>query len=206
MTEAHTDTAGDTGNDTESETGAGTGPATGRPPAAAGASSPILRPRTAADLEACVAALAEVHARDGYPTRWPADPAGWLAGTGVLDARVAVVGGRVVGHVALHRPAPDDSAPALWSAHSGQGPEGTAVVGRLFVSPAGRGGGLGGLLLAEAARQARSRGRRAVLDVVAADPAATFYARLGWTPLGLTEQHWAAGLVVPVRCYAAPDL
>ncbi len=42
----------------------------------------MLRLRRPGDLPECVAALAEVHREDGYPTRWPAQPAAWLSPAG----------------------------------------------------------------------------------------------------------------------------
>jgi hypothetical protein len=52
------------------------------------------------EIDLCVALLAEVHAADRYPLLWPADPRGWLAPPGLLDAWVAADDG-VVGHIAL---------------------------------------------------------------------------------------------------------
>ena len=37
-----------------------------------------VRIREAADLAACVAVLRRVHEISGYPSRWPADPGGWI--------------------------------------------------------------------------------------------------------------------------------
>ncbi|GEM32042.1 GNAT family N-acetyltransferase [Nocardia neocaledoniensis NBRC 108232] len=48
-----------------------------------------IRPRTADDLPACVAALREVHSADGYPAVWPEDPVAWLSPVEQIDARVA---------------------------------------------------------------------------------------------------------------------
>ncbi|GAA2098159.1 GNAT family N-acetyltransferase [Streptomyces albiaxialis] len=169
----------------------------GRPPVS-------VRPRTAHDLDACVRALAAVHARDGYPVNWPERPAAWLDEPSLLGAWVAELDGRVVGHAALARPAPGDAAPALWRARAGD--EGTVVVGRLFVDPAARGHGIGALLLTKATDEARARGLRPVLDVVAKDVAAVaLYERLGWEYLDTVEQPWGPdGGSVSVRCYVTP--
>ena len=59
------------------------------------------RPRRADDVPACVQALAEVHRKDGYPTRWPKDPADWLDSPGLLGAWVAEGAGVMAGHIAL---------------------------------------------------------------------------------------------------------
>ena len=61
------------------------------------------------DLNRCVAVLADVHASDSHPMRWPADPANWPTPTDVLTAWVAEYEGNLVGHGALWRPADDQS-------------------------------------------------------------------------------------------------
>ena len=61
----------------------------------------LVRGRRPDDVAGCVTALAEVHRLDGYPTRWPADAAGWLTPAGLRAAWVAVVEGTLAGHVAL---------------------------------------------------------------------------------------------------------
>ncbi|MFF8288238.1 GNAT family N-acetyltransferase [Streptomyces sp. NPDC016309] len=158
-----------------------------------------VRPRQPADIDACVRALAHVHAHDGYPADWPADPGGWLTPDRRTGAWVAVLDGRAVGHVALSEPGEGDLAAAL----RGAGP--TAVVGRLFVDPAARGRGLGARLVERAVREARERGAHPVLDVLPGDRAAiALYERLGWRRIGTGEQEWGPGRKVTVHCYAAP--
>ncbi|MEW1929636.1 GNAT family N-acetyltransferase [Streptomyces sp. NPDC088360] len=171
------------------------------------APAPCVRPRHAADLPACVEALAQVHVADGYPTNWPARPAGWLAGGSVVGAWVAELGGRVVGHVSLCRSGEDDVAPVLWSGRTAVAVDEIAVVSRLFVAPGARGHGLGALLLARVVAEAGELGLFPVLDVVASDVSATaLYERTGWRFLGTGEQHWSPRQTVTVRCYAAPEL
>ncbi|MEV1021220.1 GNAT family N-acetyltransferase [Streptomyces sp. NPDC050264] len=166
------------------------------------ASEPRVRPREDDDLGACVAVLAAVHAKDGYPTNWPADPARWLAAGAGGTAWVAQWDGRVVGHVMLGPPGAGDVAPSLVAA----GPE-AAVVGRLFVDPAARGHRIGAMLLDRAAQEAYRKAARAVLDVVATDTAAVaLYERLGWEFLATGQQEWGPGELVDVRCYAAPPV
>ncbi|MFD9505003.1 GNAT family N-acetyltransferase [Streptomyces sp. NPDC060035] len=174
--------------------------------AGAGAGKPRVRRRGAADLGVCVRALAEVHARDGYPVNWPARPAGWLAqASSSLDAWVAELDGQVVGHIGLSRSGAGDAAAVLWSAREDVGIERTAVVSRLFVAPGARGHGIGGLLMAEAVHEAGNRGLHPVLDVVSCDTAAAaLYERLGWELLAVVEQRWSPDRTVSVRCYAAP--
>ncbi|MEU7104389.1 GNAT family N-acetyltransferase [Streptomyces stramineus] len=163
------------------------------------------RLRTPADLPACAAVLADVHRTDGYPVNWPADPAAWLTQSALISASVAERQGRIVGHIGLARSAVGDAAPGLWSAREGVPVASTAVISRLFVDPASRGHGIGALLMARAAREARERGLHPVLDVVASDTAAAaLYERLGWERLATVEQRWGPDTTVTVRCYAAP--
>ncbi|MFB0632090.1 GNAT family N-acetyltransferase [Streptomyces sp. AB3(2024)] len=164
-----------------------------------------VRRREPRDLGACARVLAEVHRTDGYPVDWPERPEGWLSPPALLDAWVAEHEGVTAGHVVLSRGEPDDAAPALLCRRDGVPVEAVAVVGRLFVAPTARGLGAGALLMARAGREARARGLRPVLDVVASDTAAVaLYDRLGWSPLGSVEQRWGPGRTVTVRCYAAP--
>ncbi|MEV0532597.1 GNAT family N-acetyltransferase [Kitasatospora sp. NPDC050463] len=164
-----------------------------------------IRRRRASDLDACVEVLAAVHADDGYPVNWPEQPGDWLTQPSLLAAWVAALDGHVVGHIALTRSGPDDAAPALWSLREGTSVEDTAVISRLFVSPAARGHGIGARLMASAVREAEERALHPVLDVLASDtPAAALYERLGWSRLGSVDQRWSPTRTVTVHCYAAP--
>ena len=166
---------------------------------------PRIRRRTDIDLDRCVEILAEVHRHSGYPVNWPERATDWLTPHSQLEAWVAEIDGRVVGHLSLSRAAEGDAAPGLWGAREGVGVEVTAVVGRLFVSPAAHGQGLGAALLDRAVEEARARGLQPVLDVVDSRSAATvLYERLGWELLDVVEQRWAPDQLVSVRCYAAP--
>lgn len=166
----------------------------------------LIRHRDTSDLDACVRALAEVHKRDQYPMRWPADPAEWLSIPAMLEGWVAELDGRVVGHVVLCAGKPGDATPPVWQERTGTPIEDTAVVSRLFVDPAARGYGVGALLMTEAVRESRARGLQPLLEVLSSDVAATaLYERLGWELLGTVEQQWHPGETVLVRCYAAGD-
>jgi GNAT superfamily N-acetyltransferase len=167
-----------------------------RPAGASASPSLVVRSRTGGDLDECVRLLADVHRRDGYPMRWPDDPAGWLAKPDLLTAWVAELDGRLMGHVALSRAGTEDAAAVFG--------EGSAMVSRLFVSPAARGHGTGAALLRQAVREARQRGLHPVLEVVAASSSAVaFYERLGWCLVGSARRQWGPDLVI-VRQYAAP--
>ncbi|MER8070658.1 GNAT family N-acetyltransferase [Streptomyces sp. NPDC094034] len=164
-----------------------------------------VRRRGRDDLDACVRVLGEVHKADGYPVNWPEHPMGWLAQPAQLDAWVAELDGRIVGHLALCPAGEGDVAPALWSSRAGTTIREIAVVSRLFVAPSARGHGIGALLMAQAARQARRRGLHPVLDVVSTDAAAAaLYERMGWSLLAVVDQRWSPDQTVTVRCYAAP--
>ncbi|OIK25086.1 GNAT family N-acetyltransferase [Streptomyces malaysiense] len=149
--------------------------------------------------------LAEVHRRDGYPENWPERPGDWLARPSLFAAWVAELEGRIVGHVGLSDGGAEDRAPGLWSRRAGVPVEATAVLSRLFVSPAVRGRGVGALLMERAAGEARRRGRHPVLDVLTSDTSAVaLYERLGWTLLDTVDQRWSPTETVTVHCYAAP--
>ncbi|PXX70772.1 ribosomal protein S18 acetylase RimI-like enzyme [Nocardia tenerifensis] len=145
-----------------------------------------VRPRTLEDLPACVAALRQVHAVDGYPVVWPQDPARWLTPAKLVDARVAEVGGVVVGQVGI-------GASALPRPVRDAVPE-TALMSviRLFVTPADRGCGVGRRLLDAAVEMVEQRGCRAVLDVESRAVAAiSLYERAGWKRMHSTRAQWS---------------
>ncbi|WP_220039933.1 GNAT family N-acetyltransferase [Nonomuraea aridisoli] len=126
-----------------------------------------IHPRTPADLDACVEALAAVHAADRYPVDWPADPARWLTPDGVIGAWIAVEDGAVLGHVALTR---------------------DMEVTRLYVAPAARGRGLAARLLGTVRSAARGPVR---LEVSAEGRAAiALYERSGWRRTATTRATW----------------
>ncbi|MGL5829701.1 MAG: GNAT family N-acetyltransferase [Angustibacter sp.] len=155
-----------------------------------------IRPRTDDDLPALAAALVEVHAIDGYPVEGVDDPLAWLDLPNAIGAWTAELDGEPVGHVALTEPGPGDEASRQFvELH---GPQPTAVLGRLFVSPAARGQGLAEQLTRTAMTAAADAGRRAVLDVMQKDHAAIrLYERLGWSRLGTFEHRHGEGLAEP---------
>ncbi|MFE9443551.1 GNAT family N-acetyltransferase [Streptomyces sp. NPDC006602] len=165
----------------------------------------VVRPRDASDIDECVRVLAQVHDGDGYPVNWPERPGEWLTEPVQFASWVAELDGRIVGHIALSGSGAGDVAPAQWSSLEGKPIESTAVVSRLFVSPAARGHGIGALLVAEVGREAQKRDLHPVLDVVATDTAAAaLYERMGWRLLATVDQQWSPAQTVTVHCYAAP--
>lgn len=155
----------------------------------------MIRPRTGADLDACVQALAEVHAADRYPVDWPDTPARWLTPADLVRAWVAVEDGRVTGHVGLAEVEPDVAVSAGMSV--------AGAVTRLFVVPGARGGGLAARLLdavlAEVSPltlEVSDEGRAAI----------ALYERHGWRRLGSTRARWlnAAGEPALLHHYLSP--
>ncbi len=145
---------------------------------------PMIRPRDAQDLPACVRLLRAVHLHSGYPYVWPADPAGWLTPEGLTGAWIAEdADGRVAGHAALCG----------------------GEVNRLYVAPEARGRGLGGRLLRRVTNEAAAGGLRPVLAVNATDAAAiALYERRGWRLVRTERQDWGGPEPVTVRHYEAP--
>lgn len=129
-------------------------------------------------MDACVELLENVHAADGYPMRWPADPARWLSPERMRTAWVAEEGGGAgaVGHVVVV----DDEEPAE-----------TAELSRLFVSPAMRGRGVGSLLIDAVVADATERGRRLWLHVIEGrGAAARLYESYGWRLVDRSQANW----------------
>jgi GNAT superfamily N-acetyltransferase len=159
-----------------------------------------LTRRGGEDLETCVGLLAAVRAADGYPARWPDDPASWLTPDEPLRARVAwrPDPDQVVGHVCPCDAGAGASA-AAWSAGAGVPVERLGVVSRLFVDPRVRREGPGRRLLLAARDEARRRDRHPVLEVLERDRAAgALYERLGWRLAGPPDPTLRRS-VAPVR-------
>jgi GNAT superfamily N-acetyltransferase len=163
----------------------------------------LVRPRRDADLDACVAILAATRT-DGYPIRWPDDPAAWLTPRGFLFAWVVEQDGTVTGHVALRNVTGMDGVP-WWTAASGAPADGIAAISRLFVAPAARRRGCGARLLATASDHAARHGLRPALDVLDTDrTAVALYERAGWTRVASAPVAHAGGEPVMTHYYLAP--
>ncbi|WP_067472402.1 GNAT family N-acetyltransferase [Nocardia amamiensis] len=151
--------------------------------------SVIIRPRTAADLHGCAAALRQVHEVDRYPDTWPTDPMAWLSPSKLIAARVAEQAGRVVGHVGL-----GTSGEPPWAVHRAVGTLAVAWVIRLYVIPSARRAGVGSQLLAASVRMAASRGQCAALTVESRGAAAiALYERSGWRRVRSAPGDWHTG-------------
>jgi GNAT superfamily N-acetyltransferase len=163
-----------------------------------------VRRRLVDDLPDCVRTLKVVHSADGYPVRWPVDPAGWLSPDGLAEAWVAEQAGAVVGHVCVVRGADDPVA----AARAGVQTDRLAGVSRLFVAPAARGRDLGAALLATATSWAAAQGSRLMLDVVDdAGPPQALYERLGWQRVERRLAGWTTpdGRRPRIAIYLAPE-
>lgn len=153
--------------------------------------APVVRARTTEDLDACVDALWAVHAVDGYPMNWPADPRRWLSPDRLLRAWVAEApGAGIAGHVAIQ---------------SVTEPAALGEVSRLFVVPAARRRGVAEALVRRAADWARARELPLVLNVVdeGRSAAVAFYEAGGWRYTHSSVADWRAadGSAVRLRHY-----
>lgn len=166
---------------------------------------PIVRPRTAGDLDEAVAVLSRVHDLDGYPTTPPSDPVAWLDGPRTRASFVAEMDGRIVGHVS-RAVAEGDQAAVLWAERLGRPTGELAVVKRLFVDPSSRGRGVARRLLERIVADAHRNGLHPVLDVDASSASANaLYERAGWQRVGSIELTWTGlGGVFLAHCYVGP--
>ncbi|KGH45927.1 hypothetical protein IN07_14570 [Modestobacter caceresii] len=162
----------------------------------------LVRRRVDHDLPGSVRALREVHDVDGYPARWPTDPAAWLTPSGTVACWVAEVAGVVVGHACLVGDVVDDVLSRLTGVPAG----GLGAVSRLYVAPRGRGEGLGAGLLAAVTACAADRGLQVVLEVVEGSGAVRLYERLGWRLVDRRSADWTvpSGARPSIRVYVPP--
>ena len=93
-----------------------------------------VRLRAPHDLPAAARLMREVHERDRYPVRWPADPTRFLDPPDALAAWIATDGRSLLGHVLLADAAPDAEVEL-----AGSSDRPLALVSRLFVSRVCRG-------------------------------------------------------------------
>jgi ribosomal protein S18 acetylase RimI-like enzyme len=164
-----------------------------------------IRPKTAADAADLLTLAMAVHRHDGYPRYLPDDLAGFITSNYQDEAWVAVLDGRIVGHVALHRAAGSPMLPAAQRA-TGLSPDRLAMLARLLVAPTVRRQGVAQQLIAVATEHAQARGRRVVLDVVReADAAIRLYDALGWTRLESLRLPTHDGQVLDLWIYLGPQ-
>jgi GNAT superfamily N-acetyltransferase len=168
------------------------------------AGAEVVRERTEADLDRCVALAFAVHELDGYPLYLPTDLRTFLVSPDAYGAWVAERGGEIVGHVALHRRSMD-GVMAMASEALHQPEDSLAVVARLLVAPTGRRGGVGRALLDVASAAAIARGLWPVLDVSTAfEGAMRLYESCGWTRAGEVTVRFPNGVTITEHVYLGP--
>jgi GNAT superfamily N-acetyltransferase len=154
--------------------------------------SVTIRERRPGDLPALVEVLSAQQSSSGYPHRWPLGfpVEEFIARPGELGSWVALVDGRVVGHVAATAVGEGWMA-QHWSEVLGRPGHELGEVSILFVGLDHGGAGLGGALLERAVTEIRKLGLDPVLDVVDEDSSAgRFYRRRGWTAAGYARPGW----------------
>ena len=128
------------------------------------------------------------------------------ATTGV-GSWTATYDGQPIGQVSVTRAATSDDAATLWQEATGGEIDRLAIPVRLFVDPAHRQRGAGGLLMQAAHSYAADHGLTLVFDVMLKDRAAIrLYESLGCQRLGTIQHRHSDGLTEPAAVYVAPTL
>ena len=130
----------------------------------------------------------EVYRTSGYPTNWPADPAGWLTPAGTVGAWVAASNEvTVAGHLLLRRLPANSAGQAI------------AEVSRLFVAPSARRQGVAQALLDQAMHWATANSHDLVLEVTDNLGAArALYEQAGFRRSGTQRADWTTPEGQPV--------
>jgi GNAT superfamily N-acetyltransferase len=154
--------------------------------------SPVVRPRERCDLPTLVRSLGEQQPTSSYPMRWPLPfpVEQFIERDGQERAWVAVLDGRVVGHVGVGRPRGDVER-AFLDALTVDDTAGLGIVEVLFTDLSVRGTGIGGLLLDTAVAWLHEQGLTPVLDVVTDHGTALdVYRHRGWRQVGSIRPPW----------------
>ncbi|QKS12229.1 GNAT family N-acetyltransferase [Curtobacterium sp. Csp1] len=175
-----------------------------------------IRPRRDDDLEHLVEVLRRTHREDGYPARWPDDPASWLTPPGHLAAWTAWSSGSVVGHVGLAAPDPD-AAPLVTRLVVHRDHRGLGIADALLATAEAAAGAAAATAAAAAAAAAKATAEPAAdaaadapdvptlrLDVTEETPGAwRLYERRGWRLTHRSPADWAKpdGTVPTMRWY-----
>ncbi len=164
-----------------------------------------VRPRTSADLDACVALASVVHRLDGYPSfLGEGGLTSFLAPDDALGAWVALLDEDLVGNVVL-RPRSAPPSITLAARALGIAPGRLAFIARLMVASRARRRGVARQLLDVAVAEARRLGRVPVLDVVTSDTAAVaLYGASGWRRLGDASLTLRNGDDLELQVFAKP--
>ncbi len=147
-----------------------------------------------------------MHVSDGYPSRWPQDPPGWLTGGDGLSAWVSEGAGEIDGHLSLLG-IDETRARREWREAVPVPVDRLAVISRFFVAPGARGRGIGSALLRTAEEHAAAHDLRLVLDVADHNhDAIAFYERRGWNRVGTASLLLDDGhSVLPVLLFVLPE-
>ncbi|HTW08151.1 MAG TPA: GNAT family N-acetyltransferase [Acidimicrobiales bacterium] len=171
-----------------------------------GAAAPdfIVRPRSAADLEACRPTAELVQRVDGYPGAAVADIVDFMSCPDAYAAWVAVAGPDIIGHAVL-KPSAAPGVLELACQASGRGADAMAVVGRLWVAPDHRRRGVARSLLATAVAAAHEAGLWPLLDTVATNARSiALYESAGWVRLGTVDVTFSGGLRLLLVAFLGP--
>lgn len=168
-----------------------------------------VRPRRPEDVKPLTQVLRDVYDSDGYPVEGAADPKAWLTDPQQVAAWTALLDGTPVGNVSLFSADPSDPAVTAVRRDSGTPVDQIRVLARLFVSPAGRGHGIGATLTRKAMSEIQRARLTGVLDVMQKDRTARrLYERLGWVRTGQYSHGLPGGASVPALAYvlrASPE-
>ena len=130
----------------------------------------------------------------------------FLGGDELLGAWVALIGGEIVGHVALRAPSSDDEAVERVMALTGCSLDVVTKVARLFSDPARRGRGIGTALLDRATHYAHELRRRPLLDVETTSTIAiALYCSQGWEHVGSRVVTFSSGDAMVLETYLGPS-
>jgi GNAT superfamily N-acetyltransferase len=164
-----------------------------------------VRFRRDSDLPTLATVLQAVHKTTGYPVIGIDNPVPFIATQDGLQAWVALLDSRIVGHVLLTHPSEEDMAVKAFVEQGGQLGK-VASLARLFVDPSAGGKGLGKMLINGAVKWAADEGMKLVLYVLDKDSSAIgIYEKLGWVRIGEGVFENAEGTVWTAYSYVSPD-
>lgn len=164
------------------------------------------RPRRDSDLPVLIDILARQQAETRYPFVWPPSrsPEGFLRRPNELEAWVAELEGRVVGHVAIGSVA-DDELGRMWAGAHQVPVERLRCISVLYADRRLPRRGIGSALLVRATERALVDGGAPCLDVVAAhvEPVQLYRSR-GWQEIGRFRPEWLPDTEEPVHVMILP--
>lgn len=166
---------------------------------------PSIRPRTDADLGACVSVLSLLYESEDYPKGANRDLKYFLTNEKNQQCWVAESDGKIVGHVSTSTIA-HDPAIDLWKSLHPDDQQPTSLLSRLFVLPEYRKHGVAVDLIKAAVTSNIREGLRPLLGVMTNSEAAIrLYDRLGWVRYGITTHVLDDGQRSDAICFASPS-